>query len=104
QIRFVRIGSKRSFLGWKRARRAPPSPGTRMITHSRSGTSLSIFLVVCVSACSATEPSPSGLAGTDESTGRIASALSTTSVTFGGDELRTGWYSDEAALAPSVVG
>ncbi len=35
---------------------------------------------------------------------RRASALSTISVTFAGDELRTGWYSDEAALAPATVG
>ena len=40
----------------------------------------------------------------DEVVGHVASALSTTSVTYGGDELRTGWYSDEASLAPSTVG
>jgi hypothetical protein len=39
----------------------------------------------------------------NEDTQQVSSALSTTSVTYAGDELRTGWYSDEGALAPSVV-
>jgi hypothetical protein len=57
-------------------------------------------LVGCSSEVSIDQPA--GIV--DEPTGQVASALSTTSVTFAGDELRTGWYSDEAALAPSVVG
>jgi hypothetical protein len=55
-------------------------------------------LIASLTACSG-DQSPGG-----ETTGSTTSALSTTSVTFGGDELRTGWYSDEAALAPSTVG
>jgi hypothetical protein len=36
--------------------------------------------------------------------GTQANSLSTTSVTAAGDELRSGWYSDEPELSPSIVG
>jgi PQQ-like domain len=63
--------------------------------------SVHLALVASLAACASNGTSESD---TDELTGQVASALSTTSVTFAGDELRTGWYSDESALAPSVVG
>jgi outer membrane protein assembly factor BamB len=39
-----------------------------------------------------------------ERLGRLTMGLSTTSVTQGGDELRSSWYSDEPNLSPSIVG
>src|SRR5258708_3488778 len=49
--------------------------------------------------CSAGESGQRPAGKTDS----LASNLSTVSVTQGGDELRTSWYSDEAGLTPSVV-
>src|SRR5215469_218087 len=64
-----------------------------------------IQLVAIASVVACSSDGDNDVVATDnETTGQVTSALSTTSVTFAGDELRTGWYSDEAALAPSVVG
>ena len=75
------------------------------IAGSKYARALLLPLGAFVLSCSGYETWPNSSAeGRDESIGRSAVALSTTSVTYAGDELRTGWYSDEAALAPSVVG
>jgi outer membrane protein assembly factor BamB len=69
-----------------------------MLSDSKKARSLRLVVLAGLTACAAGRPD------TDEATAQVTSALSTTSVTFGGDELRTGWYSDEAVLAPSKVG
>ena len=76
-----------------------------MVGASKYARAVPVALAAFVLACSGYEV----LSNTPpdeprEAIGRTAAALSTTSVTYAGDELRTGWYSDESALAPSVVG
>src|SRR6202042_1970523 len=41
--------------------------------------------------------------GDPSAAGSSTSSLSAVTVTQGGDELRTSWYSDEAGLSPSIV-
>jgi hypothetical protein len=74
-----------------------------MAVLSKLGQAVRFMVLASMVACSVDEVSSHDPL-TNETTGQVASALSTTSVTFAGDELRTGWYSDESALAPSVVG
>lgn len=61
---------------------------------------LCIPLAALLSAgCSAEQPADA----TDERVGTASAALSTTSVTEAGDDLRTGHYPNQARLSPSVV-
>jgi PQQ-like domain len=74
-----------------------------MTFRTKAAHSVRLALVASLAACSGDWFAPGSGPQRTEATGQTNSALSTTSVTFGGDEFRTGWYSDEAALAPSTV-
>ncbi len=78
-------------------------------THSRAArwsfasfARASIALLVATVSCLA--PTGAGDQGGQESFAERAEGLSTVSVTQAGDELRSGWYSDEPGLAPTTVG
>ena len=70
---------------------------------SRPPTRLIALIVTgLLAACEADVSSSRPLAG--QRVGTASSAVSTSAVTYAGDELRTGWYNDEAALDPATVG
>jgi hypothetical protein len=77
-------------------------PEEIMILLSKTNRAVALVWIGVLSACM-TDASSSRLPA-DERLGRVSSAVSASAVTYAGDELRTGWYDDEAALDPATVG
>lgn len=77
----------------------PSSPNAPNPVLRHFASCLPLVALLSVTACSSEQPADA----TEERVGTASAALSTTSVTEAGDDLRTGHYSNQARLSPSVV-